>query len=130
MYAAYLDDREVFGGEIEIRTRTCHALGVATVGGRFDKIIPANFKTPCERKKLFTTNLNHATYVNINVYQGSANFVKDNSLIGTINIPDLPQKSQDELDIWVTFRVSEEQSLSVIVEVERSGILEHLHLHN
>ena len=118
MYAAYLDDREVFGREIEIRTRTCHALGVATVGGRFDKIIPANLKTPCERKKLFTTHLDHATSVNINVYQGCANLVKDNSLIGTIHIPDLPQKSQDELDIWVTFKVSEEQTLSVIVEVD------------
>ncbi|MEM9272022.1 MAG: Hsp70 family protein [Cyanobacteria bacterium P01_F01_bin.143] len=119
MYAAYLDDREVFGREIEIRTRTCHALGVATVGGRFDKIIPANLKTPCERKKLFTTHLDNATSVNINVYQGSASLVKDNSLIGTINIPDLPQKSQDELDIWVTFKVSEEQTLSVIVEVDQ-----------
>ncbi|MFM8821389.1 MAG: Hsp70 family protein, partial [Phenylobacterium sp.] len=118
MYAAYLDDREVFGRELEIRTRTCHALGVATMGGKFEVIIPANLKTPCQRKKLFTTSVDNVTDVNINVYQGSAALVKDNTLIGTLSIAGLPQRIRDELDIWVTFKVSEEQSLSVLIEVE------------
>lgn len=118
MYAAYLDDREVFGRELEIRTRTCHALGVATMGGKFEVIIPANLKTPCQRKKLFTTSVDNVTDLNINVYQGSATLVKDNTLIGTLSIAGLPQRTHDELDIWVTFKVSEEQSLSVLIEVE------------
>ena len=118
MYAAYLDDREVFGREIEIRTRTCHALGVETFGGKFDVLIPANLKTPCERRKLFTTNTDNITKLSIKVFQGSGDLVKDNTEIGKLTISGLPKKSKDELDIWVTFKVSEEQTLSVIVEVE------------
>lgn len=118
IYAAYLDDKTVFGRDLEIRTRTCHALGVETAGGRFEVIIPANRQTPCEQRKHFTTSDNNVTCVDIDVYQGSAPLVKDNTLIGTLKITDLPKKNQDELDILVTFKVSEEQTLSVIVEVE------------
>lgn len=128
MYAAYLDDREVFGREIEIRTRTCHALGVETAQGKFEIIIPANRKTPCEKTKIFTSNIDNATYFDIKVYQGSEALVKDNTLIGTLNISGLPPKRRGELDIRVTFKVGEEQTLSVTVEVEgmrKSALLKY-----
>lgn len=118
MYAAYLDDREVFGREIEVRTRTCHSLGVETAGGRFEVIIPANRKTPCELRKPFTFDADDMTDCDIKVYQGAASLVKGNALIGTIPVMGLPGRRKGELDIWVTFRVSEEQVLSVIVEAE------------
>jgi len=113
MYAAYLDDPEIFGRSISITTRTCHALGVETSGGAFFSLIPANRKTPCELRQSFTTD-SQQTSLDINVYQGSASMVKDNTLIGTVSISDLPP---DEPDIEIIFKVSEEQLLSVIVEV-------------
>ncbi len=106
MYAAYLDDREVFGRDITIISRTCHALGVEIAGGKFERIIPANAQTPCDRRKIFGPGTDNATEVNINIYQGSAPYVKDNTLIGTLKIPDLPQKSRDDLNILVTFKVN------------------------
>ena len=118
MYAAYLDDREVFGRDIEVKTITCHALGVETTGGKFQKLIDANRKTPCEQRQLFTTDIDNMTSLDINVYQGSAPLVKNNSLIGTVSISGLPKCPARELDIWVTFKLNEEQNLSVTVEVE------------
>jgi molecular chaperone DnaK len=114
MYAAYLDDPEIFGRNIVITTRTCHALGIETEGGKFFQLIPANRKTPCELRQTFTTSSNQ-TSLNIDVYQGSADLVKYNSLIGTVSISDLPP---NEPDIEIMFKVSEEQLLSVIVEVD------------
>jgi len=118
MYAAYLDDREVFGREVEIRTRTCHNLGIETVGGQFYPLIRANRKTPCEQRQLFTTDVDYVSSLDINVYQGAAKLVKDNSLVGTVSINDLPKRLKGEIDITVTFKVNEEQMLSVTVETQ------------
>jgi molecular chaperone DnaK len=119
IYAAFLDDKEVLQGrEIEVMTRTCHALGIEMAGGQFCPLIKPNRKTPCEVRQLFTTNSDNMTELEINVYQGSAKQVEQNSLIGTVTIPGLPEKPMGELDIWVTFKVSEDQTLSVVVETE------------
>ncbi|CAN2046387.1 Chaperone Hsp70 family protein [Candidatus Magnetomoraceae bacterium gMMP-1] len=120
MYAAYLDDKEFFEKEIIIRTRTCHALGIKTAGNLFNEIIPANRKTPCSVKRLFTTNENNVTSLDIEVYQGAGRIVKKDthSHIGTISIRDLPPRPVGELDIEVNFKVNEEQMLSVTVLVE------------
>lgn len=118
IYAAYLDDRSVFNREIEIQQITSHSLGVETAGGRFHILVPRNRKTPCEVIEVFGTELDNETSVNINVYQGSASLVKDNSLIGTISISGLPPKPKGQLDIEITFKVSEDNTLSAIAEVE------------
>lgn len=116
MYAAYLDDREIFGREIEVKTRTCHALGLEKAGGKFFELIAANQPTPWESKQLFTNDVD-MTSLDINVYQGSAPDVKDNTLIGTVKITDLPPAKAESLDINVIFKVDTEQNVTVTVEV-------------
>ena len=116
MYAAYLDDREIFGREIEVKTRTCHALGLEKAGGKFFELIAANQPTPSEVSQLFTNDLDNMTSLDINVYQGSAPDVKDNAKIGTIKI-DLPPAKAESLDIMVIFKVDTEQNVTVTVEI-------------
>ena len=124
MYSAFLDDREFFNKEIEITTRTCHALGLKLAGNEFDIIIPSNRKTPCEVKRYFANDKDDMTSLKIDVYQGSGKIIKDNSHshIGSIPITNLPKKKAGELDIEVTFKVSEEQRLSVNIVVEGQRI--------
>jgi len=117
MYAAYLDDREIFGREIEVKTRTCHALGLEKAGGKFFELIAANQPTPSERSQLFTNDVDNMTSLDINVYQGSAPDVKDNAMIGTIKITDLPPAKAESLDIMVIFKVDTEQNVTVTVEI-------------
>lgn len=118
MYAAYLDDPNVFGRKIEIKQRTCHALGIETIDGKFDEVIAHNRQTPCEQICLYSTSTDNMTSLDINVYQGSSRLVKDNSLIGTVNISDLAERPAGELKIKVIFKLDSESNLSVIVEVD------------
>jgi molecular chaperone DnaK (HSP70) len=118
LYAAHLDDPNVLGREIEIQTVTSHALGVETGHGEFTPVIPANRKTPCEAKRLFTTDRDNMTCLAVNVYQGSSALVKANSLIGTVKIGELTPLPRGKLNIEVTFRVGTDQTLSVTVDVD------------
>jgi molecular chaperone DnaK (HSP70) len=58
------------------------------------------------------------TSLDINVYQGSAPDVKDNAMIGTIKITDLPAAKAESLDIMVIFKVDTEQNVTVTVEID------------
>ena len=122
LYAAFLDDPDVLGLEVEVRTRTCHALGVETQDGVFSPVIPANRKAPCEHTRLYGNTEDGMTSLEVRVYQGSSRAVAGNSHVGTVTITDLPPRPKHELDIHVTFKVSEEQRLSVSVKVEGPGI--------
>lgn len=81
-------------------------------------MIAANQPTPWEQRQLFTNDTDGMTSLDINVYQGSASLAKDNTLIGTVKLADLPARKAGELDISVTFKVDTEQNLSVITEVD------------
>ncbi|MBL7221550.1 MAG: Hsp70 family protein [Phycisphaerae bacterium] len=118
LYAAYLDEPDVFGREIEITTRTCHALGVEVAGGRFAVVIPGNRMAPCESVHLFANPEDNVTSIDFNVYQGSQRMVKDNTMIGTVNVNGLPPRGARELEIKATFKVSDDQKLSVKVEYD------------
>ena len=116
IYAAYLDDPEVFGREIEIETRSCHALGIEVEGGGFFEVIPANCKTPCSRSQIFVPESADHRVVNIDVYQGSAKVAKENTKIGTVQVP-IETDDGSEPEIEVIFNQDAEQALNVRVRV-------------
>jgi molecular chaperone DnaK (HSP70) len=119
MYSAYLDDRAFFHKEIEIRTRTIHALGVSMVGKRFREIVPANRPTPCKVKQVFTTTEDDLDSLDIDIYQGNGKTIDPatHTLIGTLRIERLPRRPAGHVDIEVEFRVDEEQRLLVSAAV-------------
>ncbi len=122
IYAAIQDGRFEIGKEIEIQTRTSHALGVEVENGSFHKIIPANKKAPCEGYHIFGTNSDFVTELDVDVYQGSSEKVKDNSKVGTVHVRGLLDRPAGELDIKIIFKVSDQQLISVIVEQKESNI--------
>ena len=117
LYAAHLDDPSVFERTIEVITRTCHGLGVEESGGRFEVVIPANKKAPCQAMKEFGNSVGGMKELDVHVYQGASKWVKDNTRIGTVQIRDLPPRPKGKLDIKVTFDVHADQSLGVTVGV-------------
>ncbi|GAK58252.1 DnaK7 protein [Candidatus Vecturithrix granuli] len=133
MYAAYLDNRGFFDKDIVIYTRTCHALGIKTVkreGRNFKELIPANHRTPCKVKQVFTTYQDNVPFLDIDIYQGAGPVIRrdTHSHIGTISITDLPPRPAGKLDVEVTFKIDEEQMLSVTVVAEgqqKSAILNY-----
>lgn len=122
IYAAYLDDADVLGKEVEIIARNCHALGIETGDGGFFPLIPRNGILPYERTQIFTTDRDNMTELDVAVYQGSSKVAKENALVGTIHVKDLTPLPQGTLNIKISFRVNEEQRVSVSIEEPRSGI--------
>lgn len=120
MYAAYLDNTDFFDKKIEIRTRTCHALGLKTEGNRFKELIPANRQAPCNAKQVFTTVKDNVEQLDIAIYQGSGRKIseKTHSLIGKIPIKKLAKKPAGEIDIVVMFSIDMAQKLSITIEVD------------
>ncbi|WP_129725993.1 Hsp70 family protein [Ectobacillus funiculus] len=122
IYAAFLDERIQWAKKIDIKTATAHALGVGLGDGRFSVLIPSNRQTPCEASRIFTTNVDYCEEVDIDVYQGSSQFTKNNKKIGTIRVSGLKKYPAGELDIHVTFRINQQQSVSVTVVQKESNI--------
>ncbi len=118
IYAAYLDDPEVLGKEVEIVTRTCHSLGVETTGGKFHVLVPANRPAPCEIMQIFRTDADNVTNLDINLFQGSSKQVADNSLVGTIKVDGLKPRPKGETKVKITLKVSPQQTLSVLVDID------------
>lgn len=122
VYAAFLDERIGWSKEIEIKTATAHALGVGLSDGRFSVLIPSNRRTPCEATRVFTTNTDNCEELDIDLYQGSSKFIKNNKRIGRIHVAGLKKCPAGELDIDITFRINQQQSVSVTIVQKESNI--------
>lgn len=122
IYAAILDGRLNLDREIEVQTRTPHSLGVEVENGLFHPIIKANNKAPCEGWEIFSTDKDNVTELDIDVYQGASEKVINCSKVGTVHVKGLKPCEAGELDIKVTFKVSEQQLISVIVEEKESKV--------
>ena len=122
IYAAFLDERIEWAKEIEIKTATAHALGVGLGDGRVSVLIPGNRRTPCEDTRTFTTDTDNCEELDIDLYQGSSKFIKNNKKIGTIHVSGLVKRPAGELDIKITFRISQQQSVSVTIVQKESNI--------
>ena len=122
IYAAFLDERIEWSKEIEVKTATAHALGIGLGDGRFSILIPGNRRTPCEATRVFTTNTDNCEELDIDLYQGSSKFIKNNKKIGTIHIAGLVKRPAGELDIQITFRINQQQTVSVTIVQKESNI--------
>jgi molecular chaperone DnaK (HSP70) len=124
LYSAILDGRVDFEKEIEVKEIVSHALGVKTGVNNFTKLIPDGKPTPCEVSEIFGTTEDNANQVDIEVYQGRGNSVDDKGVtkIGHVLVKGLIPKSKGELDIKITFKVNNDQNISVIIEQPESGI--------
>ena len=122
IYAAFLDERIGWSKQFEIKTATAHALGVGLGDGRFSVLIPSNKKTPCEKTSVFTTDKDNCEELDIDLYQGSSKFIKNNKKIGRIHVSGLKKCKAGELDIYITFRINQQQSVSVTIVQKESNI--------
>src|SRR6201747_106834 len=76
--------------DILVLDATPLSLGVETLGGVMTALIPRNTTIPTSKKEVFSTAGDNQTAVTINVLQGEREFARDNRLLGTFNLADLP----------------------------------------
>lgn len=100
---------------------TPRALGLATVGGFSEEIIPRNSQLPIEQTRVFTTAQHSQTAVAIRVCQGESRRFDENTQLGTLVLDDLPARMRGEGKIAVTFEINTDGILKVGAKDEQSG---------
>ncbi len=99
--------------DILVLDATPLSLGVETLGGVMTALIPRNTTIPTSKKEVFSTASDNQTAVTINVLQGEREFAKDNRLLGTFNLTDIPPAPRGMPQIEVTFNVDVNGILTV-----------------
>jgi molecular chaperone DnaK len=102
------------------------SLGIETLGGTFSKLITANSTIPAEAAELFTTYVDNQTGVDINIFQGEREFVKDCRSLGRFRLKGVPPMPAGLPRVQVTFHVDTNGILSVSAREERSGQQAHI----
>ena len=82
-------------------------------GNLMSIIIPKGSRFPIKQKKYYKTSLDYQDTVIINIYEGENKYVKDNHLLDTLKLVNLPKKPKGEVNIDVIFDVDKDGILSV-----------------
>jgi molecular chaperone DnaK len=99
--------------DILVLDATPLSLGVETLGGVMTVLIPRNTTIPTSKKETFSTAADNQNAVTINVLQGEREFARDNRLLGTFNLTDIPPAPRGVPQIEVTFNIDVNGILSV-----------------
>ena len=99
--------------DILVLDATPLSLGVETLGGVMTPLIPRNTTIPTSKKEVFSTAADNQNAVTINVLQGEREFAKDNRLLGTFNLTDIPPAPRGTPQIEVSFNIDVNGILTV-----------------
>lgn len=96
------------------------SLGIETLGGVFTRLIPRNTTLPCNKSQVFSTAASGQTSVEIRVFQGERELVKDNKLIGNFTLTGIPPAPKGVPKIEVTFDIDADGIINVSAKDQAS----------
>ncbi len=98
------------------------SLGIETVGGLMDTIIPRNSKIPTKVGRQYTTSVDGQKNLKVAVYQGERDLVANNRLLGSFVLKNIPPMPAGLPKIDIAFYLDADGILKVRAKELRSEV--------
>jgi len=98
------------------------SLGIETMGGLMDVLIPRNSKIPNQAGRQYTTHIDGQSGMRISVYQGERDMVKDNRKLAEFSLSGIPGMPAGFPKVEVSFLINADGILLVRAKELRSGV--------
>lgn len=98
------------------------SLGIETMGGLMDVLIPRNTKIPSKAGRQYTTHKDGQSGMRISVFQGERDLVKDNRKLAEFNLTNIPGMPAGLPKVEISFLINADGILVVKAKELRSGV--------
>lgn len=105
------------------------SLGIETIGGLMNVIIPRNTTIPCKAGELFTNAVSGQKSMAVRILQGERELARDNWLLGEIEVPFSPAP-KGSARVGVQFEIDENGMLTVLARNTQTGEDQLLRIEN
>jgi molecular chaperone HscA len=102
------------------------SLGIETMGGLMDVLLPRNSKIPTKAGRQYTTQKDAQSGIQIAVYQGERDLVKDNRKLGAFTLTGIPAMPAGLPKVDVSFLINADGILQVSAKELRSGVTQSI----
>lgn len=106
------------------------SMGIETMGGLMDVIVPRNSTIPTKVGRKYTTSIDGQRNLKVAIYQGERDMVKDNRKLGEFILKDIPPMAAGIPKIEVHFIIDSDGILRVKASEERSGTESDIEINN
>ena len=102
------------------------SLGIETMGGLMDVLMPRNSKIPSKVGRQYTTHKDGQSGMRISVFQGERDLVQDNRKLAEFNLTGIPGMPAGLPKVEVTFMIDADGILKVSATELRSGVAQSI----
>ena len=105
---------------------TTLSLGIETMGGLMDVLLPRNSKIPTQAGRQYTTQKDGQSGIQIAIYQGERDLVKDNRKLGEFTLSGIPSMPAGLPKVDVQFLINADGILQVRAKELRTGLTQSI----